>query len=115
MSKPERTQGRPPEMALCPRARPDCEGWGARPARAGRRLAVDEAELRHLDDDEGGDAGGDSGDRGQNGAPARHSVFGPDAAIELGFDRSALAFENGDHLPTRFEDQRVEGLFEARL
>ena len=53
MSKAERTQGRPPEMALCPRARPDCEGWGARPARAGRRLAVDEAELRHLDDDEG--------------------------------------------------------------
>jgi hypothetical protein len=35
--------------------------------------------------------------------------------IEFGFDRSALAFEDGDHLPTRFEDQRVEGLFEARL
>ena len=79
---------------------------GRKSGEAGGRLAVDGAQFRHFDDDESRDARADAGDRGQNGAPARHSVLGVDAPVEIGLDRPALVLEEGDHLPVGFDDER---------
>ena len=48
-------------------------------------------------------------------APTRHSVLGVDAAVEIRLDHPALVLEEGDHLPAGFDDEGIEGLFEARL
>ena len=102
MEKAAGRQG-PPEMALRPRESPDCDGWGARPARlaasippispnSGISIAA-RVEMR----------ASHAGHRGQS------------AAIAFGFDRPASVFEQPDHLPAGVENQRIEGLLEAGL
>ena len=81
-------EGRPhagstPGDGVAPAGKPGLRGMGGKSSEAGGRLAVDGAQFRHLDDDESRDARADARDRGQNGAPARHSVLGVDAAVEI--------------------------------
>jgi hypothetical protein len=107
--------GTAPGDGVAPEGKSRLRRMGREACEARGLLSSDFAQLRHFDDDQGGDARSNAGHRGQNGAPARHSVLGFDAAVEFGLDRPASVLEQGDHLPAGVENQRIEGLLEAGL